>query len=63
MSLFYACPFTRDKQIPLLVVVYLSQIALSVDFQEVMRKRLNFDGINGIDGILEGRNKELVQLV
>jgi hypothetical protein len=51
MPLFYARLLTPDKEIPPLVVVYLSHIALSVDFQGVMRELPNFDGINGIYGI------------
>jgi hypothetical protein len=43
MSLFYARLLTPDKQIPPLVVVYLSQIALSVDFEGVRRKRRRKD--------------------
>jgi hypothetical protein len=40
MALFYAHLLTPDKEIPPLVVVYLSQIALSVDFEGV-RKALS----------------------
>jgi hypothetical protein len=55
MPLFYACLLTPDKQIPPLVVVYLGYIALSIGFQGVRREAgtegLNFDGINGMNGI------------
>jgi hypothetical protein len=57
MPLFYACLLTPDKQIPLLVVVYLSRIALFVDFQGVMKEsgpNYQIDQINGISFLTDG---------
>jgi hypothetical protein len=51
MALFYACSLTPDKEIPPLVVVYLSYIALSVDFETVMKEASRNDPIFRINGI------------